>query len=295
MKPAALIAFSVVAAAARAQVPWLEAEPPRAFGYQVGALVQGRVIVHVPAGWTLDAATLPAAGGHGGAIELRRIERREQGESGGRRHEIDLEYQVFAAPPADRTFEVAPWHLHVKGPTRVADLRVEAWPVTVAPLVPVEVSPRRGLGELQPDIPPPRVPTRAIERRLLACAAMALLLLGWIAWPRLRALWSRERPFEQAWRALRRLPAEPGDEDWRAAVRSLHAALDRTAGETLFASGLERLTAARPWLGALHADIARFLEISRREFFGGAPREAGDAAWTLAFARRLRDAERGVK
>ncbi len=51
----------------------LEASEPRAFGYQVGDLVQRHVSVHAPDGWRLDEATLPRPGGRGQALELRRV------------------------------------------------------------------------------------------------------------------------------------------------------------------------------------------------------------------------------
>ena len=41
-------------AAAHGQGPRVEADEPRAFGYQIGDTVQRRVTVHADAGWLLD-------------------------------------------------------------------------------------------------------------------------------------------------------------------------------------------------------------------------------------------------
>ncbi|MEO7335907.1 MAG: hypothetical protein ABIV63_04915, partial [Caldimonas sp.] len=130
---------------------------PRAFGYQIGDSVVREIIVDVPDGLVLDDATLPRPGGRGGALELRRLQRLGSTLAGGNRLELRLEYQIFLSPPQVRTLELPTVTLGFRGRPRNQDLRIEAWPVTVAPLVPVEVSPRRGLGELQPDLESPLI------------------------------------------------------------------------------------------------------------------------------------------
>jgi mxaA protein len=209
---------------------------------------------------------------------------------------LRLEYQVFLAPAAVRTLEIAPLRLRLDGPQRSEELRVEAWPISVAPLVAALAPARRGLGELQPDREPPRVDTDAVRSRLMIYAGAAALLLTALAvqtfgWPWRRA---STRPFGRAWRALRRLPAEPGDAEWRAACRDLHAALNQHAGAVLFEAGLPRFVAERPAFAALHDDLLRFMRVSRASFFAGARPAPGDAAWLLALARRCHDAERGL-
>ena len=58
--------------------------------------------------------------------------------------------------------------LRLRGEPRDQEVRVEAWPVTVSPLVPEDVSPRRGLGELQPDAGPPLIDIWPVRWRLIA-------------------------------------------------------------------------------------------------------------------------------
>jgi mxaA protein len=284
-----------VFAAAGQEVPRLQSSEPRAFGYQVGDLVARRVSVALPAGWQLDARSLPQPGARGQALELRRVESGSTSRSSGRQLEIDLEYQVFLSPPVVRTLEIPAFKLVLKGPTRSAELLVEAWPVTVAPLVPVEVSPRRGLGELRPDQEPPLVATAALATRLMVDAALAALLIGALVCARLGAFWraARNRPFAQAWRQLRRLGDGASDAQWREACRQVHAALNRSAGEVVFESGLARFVAAQPRFGAVEGDLEIFLKRSRNAFFGGVARQPGDVQWLIASCRRLRDAERG--
>ena len=51
---------------------------PRAYGYQVGDTLQRQVLIQVPAGLVLDAASLPLAGARGQAIELRALHLQSQ-------------------------------------------------------------------------------------------------------------------------------------------------------------------------------------------------------------------------
>jgi len=284
------------AAPAGAPPQLLETAEPRAFGYQVGDVVQRRVAIEVPDGWRLDEASLPRPGGRGRALELRRVAQVVTRESGGRRHELALEYQVFLAPAAVRTIEMPALRLRFDGASRSEDLLIEAWPVTVAPLVPVDVSSRRGLGELQGDRAPPLIDTAALRARLIACAAIAMLLLAGLALVYLGPPWraARKRPFGLAWRQLRRLPRNPAQDQWLAACRQLHQALNRTAGEAVFEHGLGRFVAAHPAFAGRREDLARFLAMTRREFFGDAASYSPDAAWLVELCRRCRDAERGL-
>jgi mxaA protein len=291
----ACAAAVVATAAAGQEVPRLLASEPRAFGYQVGDLVARRISVDLPAGWQLDSRSLPQPGARGQALELRRVEAGATSIGNGRRYEIKLEYQVFLSPPVVRTLEIPSFKLVLAGPTRSEELRVEAWPVTVAPLVAVEASPRRGLGELRPDREPPLVATAALTRRLLVWAALAALLIVGLVAGRLGLFWraARDRPFAQAWRQLRRLGDGASDAQWLDACRRVHAALNRSAGEVVFESGLAGFVAAQPRFGAVRDDLAIFLKRSRDEFFGGVARQSGDVRWLVATCRRLRDAERG--
>ena len=99
---AVLLAISGHARAANGVALTATTTEPRAFGYQVGDVVQRRVTVQVPAGLSLDTSTLPRPGARGSALELRAVERKVQAAAGGQREEILLEYQVFLSPPAVR-------------------------------------------------------------------------------------------------------------------------------------------------------------------------------------------------
>jgi mxaA protein len=298
MKPAiaAVLLFATLQGASAADVLRVEASEPRAYGWRVGDRVQREVSVFAPAGWELDAASLPKAGGRGQAIELRSVQLRSSAEDGGRRHELKLEYQVFLAPGKVRIIEIPPFRLRFAGPGRIEEPLVEAWPVMVAPLTGPEISSRRGLGEMQPDHAPALIDTAPARSRLAGIGLMATLLLSFLAVVHFGPPWrvARSRPFGVAWRQLRRLPAQPAASQWREALRQLHAAFNRSAGEVLFEGGMARFVAAQPAFAPLQADMARFLALSRQEFFGSGPRQDGDAAWLVDLCRRCHAAERGL-
>lgn len=291
-----VLSFAAAVQAADDAVLRIDAEEPRAYGYQVGDHLRRRVVVQVPSGWTLDEASLPKPGGRGLALELRSVQRSSTAAAGGQRLVLDLDYQVFLAPAVPRTVEIGAHRLRFTVAGRAEEALIEAWPVTIAPLVQVEAPNRRGLGELQPDRPPPLRDTSGLHTRLTVWAVVAALLIAVLAIAYLGPPWrlARNRPFGVAWRHLRRLPAQPDDAAWRAACVQLHEALNRSAGEVLFERDLDGFVQRHPGFAPLRDDLQHFLRTTREQFFGGAPRAADDGRWLLALCRRCRDAERGL-
>jgi mxaA protein len=207
-----------------------------------------------------------------------------------------LDYQLMLSPAQPRTLELPTLTLRFQGQPRAQELRIEAWPVTVSPLVQVDVSPRRGLGELQPDTPPPRIDTSATQHRLIAYAALSVLLLAYLAYVYIGLPWwsQAHRPFTQAWRSLRELGTDSAELRWREAHQLLHEALNRTAGEVVFEHGIDRFIGAHARFEPVRGDLLRFFQLSRRVFFADAPPAAAEWTWLIEFSRRCRDAERGV-
>ncbi len=296
---AALLVAGIAVAPILAQTAPLQlsanASEPRAYGYQLGDVVTRAVAVHVPEGLVLDESSVPLPGARGKAIELRSVARRSSPETGGRRHDLTLEYQVFLSPPQTRTLETPTFTLRFTGQPRAQELRVEGWPITVSPIMPPDVSPRRGLGDLQPDMAPPLIATSAARHRLMAYAVLALLLLAYLAHVYIGLPWwaRTRRPFTSAWRSLRGLSAASTADQSRAAYQQLHEALNRTAGEVVFDGGIERFLEAQPRFAPLREDLKAFFAKSRQQFFGDAATQTNEASWLVDFARRCRNAERG--
>jgi len=290
---AALAMLSAACAVASPQTLGASSDEPRAFGYTVGDMVSRRIALQVPTGLKLDEGSLPRAGTRGRALELQRVVLHKS--ITGTPESLQLDYQVFLAPREVRVLEMPPIELRFDSPTRPQTLRIDAWPVTVAPLVPVEAPTREGLGEMRPDREPPPIDTAAARTRLAIEGGAMLLLLTYLANVYLVQPWSaqRRRPFGRAWKALSALPAQPDGAQRRAAFERVHAALNETAGEVLFEPGLARFVAAHPRFAPLREDLARFFTVSRSEFFAEKG-DAADADWLRAFCRRCRDVERGA-
>ena len=314
---AATVSATAHAEVAGADVPSAEASEPRAFGYRVGDVVPRRVAVHVPAGFSLDERSLPKVGQRGQALELRRVEWR----GSGAQHELQLDYQVFVSPRELRTLEMPAFTLRLEGAPREQLLRIDAWPVVVAPLAPADAPARNGLGELRPDAAPPLIDTAPMRMRLGLIAAALALLGAYLGVVYLGPPWraSRHRPFAVAWRGLSGLPLAPSATERRAAYTRLHEALNRAAGEVLFEPGLDRWFAAQPRYAPLRAELVEFFARSRAVFFSmradvdadtdaststgasavavavanAGTRGGSERDWLVAFCRRCRDVERG--
>lgn len=288
----ACLAASLPLAVAAAEV---SVQEPRAFGYAVGDVVSRVVTLQLPAGQSLDATSLPQDTRRGQAIELRHVAQRSVWRADGRRIELRLDYQVFLSPPELRTLELPPIVLRLTGGPRVEELRVDAWPVTVGPLAPIEARQREGLGDLRPDAVPPLADTGAAALRLATYGALALLLLGYLAYVYWGLPWAarRRRPFAVAWRALGHGPVPATPEQRQGAYRQLHAALNHTAGRVLFAHDVEGFVAAQPAFASLRDDLALFFERSQAQFFADADAaQAEHDRWLVGLCRRCRDAER---
>jgi len=300
---AGTFAVTCMAASAAPDAPsaqlMVSTQEPRAFGWQLGDVVSRTVTVDAPEGLQLDEASVPQPGARGKALELREVARRSSPSAGGQHHELTLTYQVFLSPQEPRVLEMPGFSLHFKGKPRDQDAKVEAWPVSVSPLAPVEVAHRRGLGELQPDAPPPRIDTHAERMRLAVYGVLALALLAYLAHVYIGLPWwvRRHRPFTLAWRQLRGLPSAtaqaPTQAQWRVALQQMHGALNATLGEVVFEQDIDRFLRARPQFAPLRGELASFFRQSRLEFFGDGHAPA-DGRGLLDLCRRCRDVERGA-
>ena len=272
--------------------PSLVASEPRAFGWRLGDVVERQVWLRLPPGWQLVADSLPAVRADGRTLELQAITR----EPSDGQELLRLRYQVMRSPTEVRTLEIPPWRLQVKGPSRTETLRVDAWPVVVSPLTPADAANRNGLGELRPDRPPPPRTDPARPWRLALAGVLLLAGLTGLARARWGAWWRRgpQRPLAQAWRRLRRLPAQPDAAALQAALQALHQGLNQSAGQVLLPAGAAAFCQSRPGFAPLQSELQQFFALSDRVFFQNQAAPADAAAALRQLARKLRDAERAT-
>lgn len=265
-------------------------DEPRAYGHLAGDVVVRTVHLQLPPGLRLRGDSLPLPGGRGQALELRAVEHR--GRHDDARQTLVLHYQVFAAPLQPRVLELPPLTLAFEpaGGGRVQTLRVDAWPVQVAPIGPLEAAQRTGLGPLQPDRAAPPLDTRATRMRLAGWLAGALVLAAGLAWVLvLRPAWQRrQRPLARLRRELAAMPAAALEREPQAVFGRVHAALREQAGRNLLARDLPAYLAARPGLAPLADELLAFHEASAALFFQ--PGTAAAPGWDLGRLRRLAEA-----
>jgi mxaA protein len=298
MRPSPAVVLLLLASLARGAEPEarLEVREPRAYGHTLGDVLERRVLLELAEPWRLAGEALPKPGRLGAWLELLPPEVKSRAGSGRRRYEITLSYQVVNAPREIVTLELPALTLPLTGP-RPAFETVPDFPFTLAPLTPEHILARAPLDETQPDAAPPRIETRNMEARLLACAAAAgtiLLFLGWRLWG-IPFLAAGRGPFALAWREVRTLARGRGNAGAREAIRRLHRAFDQTAGRALFAAEVPAFLREHPRYAPLAPDIERFFELSRREFFAGGAADPELLSWLAGFCRACRSLERGTR
>lgn len=236
-------------------------EQPRPFGYQLGDLLEQRVLLE-QAGAAVEPAVVPQRERLGAWFERRSA--RVHMDTDGRRWLV-VQYQLVNVPQGLLQVSIPSWRLALKTVPPV-QLRVKAWSVSASPL-----TPREGFDADEPQAlradrepaPPALAPQRAALRWCLA--ALVLELLAWLAWWRWRDRRAAvQQPFARALRELRGL-----DERAPQAWQVVHAAFDRAAGQVTQAGTLAVLFARSPHLAPARERIERFYAQSSERFFAG--------------------------
>lgn len=295
--------LSALAAAAWVPLAWatgpvtlVQSEEPRAFGHTLGDVLERRVVLEVEPPYRLEESSLPKARRIGAWLEQRSPQFTTRSRGGPTRYEIVLSYQILNSPRELTTLALPEVALDFTGGGPPLRETLPEYPITAGPLTPEYILARAPLDETQPDAPPPSVPTAAIEARLLAyaCAAAAILLfLAYRLWG-IPFLAATRGPFARASGEVKRLVRAGTEAGRREAMRRIHRAFDETAGRAVFAQALPEFLARHPRYGPLGAEIERFFELTRLEFFAGRGTGADAGQWLAEFCRRCRSVERGT-
>lgn len=226
----------------------------RAYGYQIGDLVTRKIRVKGAAS-KFSRDLLPEPGPVNAWLTLvsRIIETEENG------YILTLIYQVTGAASAVALVDLPVVLLRTSTQTLA---RVDAHPISVSPLIGAAPFQRSGMGDLQPDRPPPALDTIWLWQQLAALLTLLAATLGLIGWRR----WRRSRPehrapFEQARRLVQHEP------DLLTAYRHLHRAFDSAAGRSLFLEDLDSFIIQYGALKPARDAIENFYRQSREGFF----------------------------
>ncbi|MGH8549474.1 MAG: hypothetical protein ACRERU_12920 [Methylococcales bacterium] len=246
----------------------LSLESGRSFGHMLGDLIRHEISFSLNKPYRLEQGSLPRPGPLDQWLELREIEVETLEHENRTQYRIDVLYQIFPSIRESETRQIPGLPFRIFDGNQSLTFAAPPAPVTLSPLIPGHI-PDSGVAT-RPAIKPVSIPLGAHSRILATLCAALIPVLGYLAWRRglLPVLRSRKLPFASARRELRRWrKAEPAAPEYRNALLAIHRALNATAGETIFANGLERFFHAHPTFAPMREKTAVFFRLSEQIFF----------------------------
>jgi mxaA protein len=261
-------------------------------GYLLGDLLEERIEAHLPSSASIEADSLPLPGRVAPWLEVRRtrIERRQAQGS----QDFVVTYQIFAEVDEARRVPLPAFKFRVRDGERVRVVDVPAQSFLLSPALPSSLTDEDR--ELRPSPTPQELPQRRFIAGALASFAGAIASAIYLLWryDRLPFLPHAPGPLARAWRRWRRRKGELSDAEQTALLRDMHAALNGSAGETLYPTTLPRLFERAPYLLPLRAQIEALFGASWTRFYGAGDAASLPSASVLAMLRDAADRERGV-
>ena len=282
----------------------VETNPTRDAGYVVGDTLDRNVVITIKKPYELVKESLPIVGyehrwkGQLIGVELVDIQTKEKQKADSATHTLDLRYQVFTAGKTVKHASLKAEILQVRNlqTKEVFQLRIPFFDFRVSPL---SIFGQVKLNEdMSPFVPPLLLDASPEKRNLTLLAVLLgvsllglLYIFGAYAWlPKMGG------PFAKAYRDIRKMPDSA--EGLQTAVARVHQSLNRTAGNSLFASNIADFVTSKPAFAPASSQIEQFFNLSKQVFFEpNATVQLDDSpkAWLLKFCRQLRDCERGLR
>lgn len=250
-----------------------EVVDPRTFGYVVGDKIRREVHLSVHADYRLDEGSLPKPGRLDRWLEVAEPEIRVEPLENGRRYHLTLTYQIFSAPLALETVAIPQQNLRILADGQALTTLIPTLRVTVAPLTAARGTETLRGSALQQDRAPAPIPIQERQQRLAGLVAGLLTLLLYAAWRRglLAFITGRRLPFAGAVHDLQRLQRSPkAPAQLAAALKTVHGAINKTAGRAVFAHNLDDFLAAHPEFAGVRAELEQVFAASEAVFFAGA-------------------------
>lgn len=237
--------------------------------YTLGSIARQHITVHVPPGFELDPASLPAPA-QNEAIELRTAHWTSTDAGTERLIHLDIDWQIFVAGDSVRIMPLKKLHLEFKKDQQRLTIDVPADKVIVSSLLPARID--QAHVQLYPDSP---LPEWSLAKQLWILAgwlSLAGLSLGYIAWVMgwVQLPQEKNMPFRQAWRAIRTLKGHSPDAS-KQAMRLISRAMDQFAGVAVTAENLSRVTSTQSALTAYQSQLQAFYHDLQKAFFAGEP------------------------
>lgn len=261
-------------------------------GYLLGDLLAERIEAQLPPSASIEAESLPLPGRVAPWLEVRRT--RLEPRQGQGSQAFVVTYQIFAEVDEARRVPLPAFKFRVRDGERVQVVDVPAKSFLLSPALPSSLTDEDR--ELRPSPVPRELPQSRLVAAALASLAVALACAMYLLWryDRLPFLPHSPGPLARAWRRWRRRKGALSDAEQTALLRDMHAALNGSAGETLYPSTLQRLFDSAPYLLPLRAQIETLFDASWTRFYGTGDAASLPSASVLAMLRDAADRERGV-
>ncbi len=280
-------------------------DPVKDVGYVIGDVVTRHITLTIKKPYRLIEESLPIVGyektyrGQPIGVYLSALSHTKKDEGDQVVHQLTLDYQIFTSSVVAKRAAVLAEYLRLLNTEskdrEVVKYRVPMWEFVISPLsvfgqikIEDDMSQFRGPLLMEASNARNRLKTSLV---LLVLSLLGLLyIVGKNAWlPRMGG------PFAKAYRTIKKQANTPqGIQD---AVSSMHAALNTSAGHSLFTDNLDEFLAKRPAFKTIKSEIQQFFGLSNQVFFEANAKHGVGAepiAWLKQFCRRCRDCERGL-
>lgn len=280
-----------------------EINPVKTVGYTVGDIVERTVVLDIKKPYKLLETSLPIVGyerrykGQLVGIDLQAIRHEQEEFDTFNRHTLHLAYQIFTNNVVAKPAILPPEIVKLQNGKEFVQYRIPSWQFAISPIsvfgavkVETDMSPLRGPLLLKDEADQQYL---KVLVTILALSLIGLLyIFGKHAWlPRMGG------PFSRAYRKVGKLRRHPNEENLQAAVATVHEALNKTAGHSVFSDTLDAFIAKKPAFAPIREELLQFFGLSRKVFFEShAAHEAGPEPldWLRKFCRHCRDCERGL-
>jgi mxaA protein len=278
-------------------------EPERSVGYTVGDIVARTVTLTIKKPYKLLETSLPIVGYERRyknqlvGIDLYSISKVKKEDSDTTTYVINLAYQIFTNNVVAKHGALPQEYLKISdGGKNLYKFRIPSFDIAISPIaifgavkIENDMSPLRGPLLLDPT---PEKQRLKVLVTILALSLLGLLyILGRRAW-----LPMMGGPFARAYRVLNKLPKS--EDGLQKGVSTIHAALNATAGNSIFRDNTQLLLDKKQRFAPMQADLEKFFDLSRHVFFESGASQLNTAeglAWLKHFCRRCRDCERGLR
>ena len=279
-------------------------DPVKDVGYTVGDVLQRQITLTIKKPYYLVEESLPIIGfektyrGQPIGVNLAGLNHTKKDEGEQIVHHLTLDYQIFTSSVVAKRAAVLAEYVRLVNTSDKDDLvkyRIPMWEFVISPLsvfgqIKVEDDMSQFRGPLLMDASKEKMRFKTLLVLLVLSLLGLLYILGKNAWlPRMGG------PFAKAFRNIKKQDNTP--EGIKSAVSSMHAALNTSAGNSLFMNNLDEFLAKKPAFNAIKSEINQFFDLSRQVFFEpNAKHDVGaePVTWLKQFCRRCRDCERGL-